>query len=95
MRPVDVLLKYAEKNSITNYEIMSVPSEDIQVGDVITIQPACYDDLPRYAERVTTPVAPFECNGRLSGWVICGFVFDLDEEVEILREEIKNVKSTL
>ena len=86
MRPVDVLLKYAEKNNITNYEIMSVPTEDVQVGDVITIQPACYDDLPRYAGRVTTPVTPFECNGRLSGWIICGFVFDLNEEVEILRE---------
>lgn len=86
MKPVDVLLKYAEKNNITNYEIMSVPSQDIQVGDVITIHPACYEDLTRYAERVTTPVAPFECNGKLRGWVICGFVFDLNAEVEILRE---------
>lgn len=86
--PAMVLVEYAKERGIHDFEIMDELPEDIQVGDVVTIQPACYDDLPRRAYPVDEAVTPYN-NGE--GWVICGFVFDKLEKVTILRRCFKNV----
>ena len=82
--PVEVLRRYAAEHQIQNYEIMEVPAAGVQVGDIVTIQPACYDDLWRFAREVKEPVTSFSC-GKCKGWDICNFIFGIDENVQILR----------
>lgn len=79
-----VLSAWAKENNLNpnEYSIIECNVEDICRGDVVTIQPACYDDLPRRAYLVDEDVTSYN-NGE--GWIICGFVFDKLEKVTILR----------
>lgn len=82
-----VLSAWAKENNLNpnEYSIIECDVEDIRRGDVVTIQPACYDDLPRTAHIVDKEPRPYVCRGEVTGRVICGFVFDIPDTAIILR----------
>ena len=67
------------------YKLMTVKAKDIQIGDVITITPACYDDIgpmAQFAEtvKVSKPLVGGEYI------VINGFVFEPEWDELIMRK---------
>lgn len=82
-----VLSVWAKKNNFNpnEYSIIECDVWDIHKGDVVTIQPACYDDLPLTTYIVDEEPRPYVCRGEITGRVICGFVFDIPDTAIILR----------
>ena len=70
----------------TEYIIIECDIKDIRRGDVITIQPACYDDLIRSPHVVSEDPVPYVRNGKVTGIILCGFVFEIPGTEIILRK---------
>lgn len=50
----EMLLDYAAKKGIKNFEIKSYEGSEIKKSDIVVIEPACYDDIMPWCEEITT-----------------------------------------
>ena len=79
MDEIKVLCRFVQEHKIADkYQLMTVKPKDIRVGDIVTIAPACYDDLGYKAQFVDKiKVGKY--------LVINGFVFDPEADEPIMR----------
>ena len=76
-----MLAEYALKNGLKDFLIIRCDTKELKVGDIIVIQPACYDDLMPYCMQIKD--IKYE-----EKWaVIDAWAFDYDEENIVLRSK--------
>lgn len=82
---IKVLCRFVQERGIADkYQLMTVKASEIQIGDIITITPACYDDIGPIAQFTETVKVSKPLRGD-EYIVINGFVFEPDWDEPIMR----------
>lgn len=74
-----MLAEYALKNGLKDFLIIRCDTKELKIGDIVVIQPACYDDLMPYCMQIK------DIKYKEKWAVIDDWAFDYDDENIVLR----------